>query len=259
MDLSFDLGDPDRPRGHAIIYFRDSSNPDEVAATYVIVLPVTVDIAKYVPPFLAGQIPNLGEDGLGTFAFPPAPEPAGTMDEVIGMAEVRHDDLIFGGTHALTDVASLMGIVAEIVEEYAGRYEALSGVSLTSGDADDASLGDGTDEVSDSSEVDDVVYGLMSEADRLTELTRLVGRLRFAIEGADHGTSEDAAAHIRALGKHMPANRQIDRLLGAATSSESNGSKLAQLFLERAYCLMREDYLRVKSIDDEIRATETAA
>ena len=259
MDLSFELGDPDRPRGHAIMYFRDASNPDEVAATYVIVLPVNVDIAKYVPPFLAGQVPNLGEEGLGTFAFPPAPEPAGTVDDIIAMAEIRHDDLIFGGTHALSDVANLMGIVAEIVEEYAGRYEALSGASLTSGDAGDASLGEGADDLSRSSEVDDVVYGLMSEADRLTELTRLVGRLRFAIEGDDHGTSDDAAAHIRALGKHMPSNRQIDRLLGAATSPESNGSKLAQLFLERAYCLMREDYLRVKSVDDEIRATEATA
>lgn len=258
MDLNFERGDPDRPRGHAIMYFRDPSNPDEVAATYVIVLPVNVDIAKYVPPFLAGQVPNLGEEGLGTFAFPPAPEPAGTIDEIIAIAEVRHDDLIFAGTHALGDVANLMGIVAEIVEEYAGRYEALSGISITSGEAADAPPGEGADALSTSTEVDDVVYGLMSEADRLTELTRLVGRLRFAIEGDDHGTSEEAAAHIRALGKQMPPNRRIDRLLGAATSPEANGSKLAQLYLERAYCLSREDYLRVKSIDDEISATEAA-
>ena len=68
--------------------------------------------------------------------------------------------------------------------------------------------------------------------------------------------AEKPAANVRALGKHIPPNRQIDSLLDAAVSSSESGAKLAQLYLERAYSLLREDYLRVKAIDEEIAATK---
>jgi hypothetical protein len=101
-----------------------------------------------------------------------------------------------------------------------------------------------------------VLYGLMSEADKLNELTKLVGRLRYAAEGGDQATAGEADAHIRAMARQLPANRKVDRLLAAAHSRSPQGSKLAQLYLERAYCLYREDYMRVKSLDAEIAALE---
>lgn len=257
MDLKFERGDPDRPRGHAVVYFRDASNRDAVAATYVIVLPVAVDLAKYVPPFLAGQVPNLGEAGLSAFAFPPAPEPAGSFDAIAGLADARDDDLIFAGVFALSEVTGLLAAIGEIVEEYSMRYEAtvgstgVSGESTAGGEAAKTEQGGGGG-------VDDVVYGLMSEPDRLGELTKLLGRLRFAAEGDDTATVEAAGARIKALAGHMPANRHINRLLAAATDRSPNGAPLAQLYLERAYCLSREDYLRVKGLDEEIAALQTA-
>ena len=56
MDISFERGDPQRPKGHALAYFRTRSEPDKVYATYIIVLPVSVDFAKYVPPFLTSHL-----------------------------------------------------------------------------------------------------------------------------------------------------------------------------------------------------------
>ncbi len=254
MDLTFERGDGDSPRGHAVVYYRDSADRESVAATYVVVLPVSVDFSKYLPPFLAGQVPNLGDDAITAFAFPPSPEPAENHDAIVAMADARNDDLIFGGERQLSDVMGLLASVSEITEEYAGRYDALSGGPKV--EADSAGEVGSEDLRSVGGGVDDVVYGMMSEADQLSELTKLVGRLRYATEGGDSATADEAAANVRALGRHMASNRHIDRLLDAAVSPSDSGAKLAQLYLERAYSLLREDYLRVKTNDEEITATE---
>ncbi|NQW15875.1 MAG: hypothetical protein HQ478_00145 [Chloroflexi bacterium] len=247
MALNFERGRSDSPRGHAFIYFTDAASPGAIAATYAVVLPLSVDFSKYMPPFLVGQVPDMGEDGITAFAFPPAPEPVSDLASVQNMADRRDDDLINAGTASLTDVMHLMTVVGEIVEEYAGLCAQTGPPTLEERPTDELESGD--------TGVDDVVYGLMSEADQLGELTKLVGRLRFATEGGDIPTGEDASARIRSLGRNLPSNRHIDQLLGAAQSSSPDGAKLAQLYLERAYSLLREDYLRVKSIDDEIEAT----
>ena len=59
MEIQFDRGDRDKPRGHALLYFRNKSDPDEVWVTYVVIMPISVDISKYVPPFLMNQVGDL--------------------------------------------------------------------------------------------------------------------------------------------------------------------------------------------------------
>ena len=75
MDLIFERGDSEHPRGHAILYFRVDTEPDKVYATYVVTLPVKADLAKYIPPFLASQLGGLPLNDLSAFAMPPLPEP----------------------------------------------------------------------------------------------------------------------------------------------------------------------------------------
>ena len=71
MDISFEKGDPQRPKGHALAYFRTHSEPDKVYATYIIVLPLSVDFAKYVPPFLTSHLANMTLGDLSAFSLPP--------------------------------------------------------------------------------------------------------------------------------------------------------------------------------------------
>src|ERR671938_591311 len=47
--LTFRAGDPDRPRGHALVFFRDADDPTAVWATYLVVTPIQMDLGKYVP------------------------------------------------------------------------------------------------------------------------------------------------------------------------------------------------------------------
>ena len=249
MDLNFERGDANSPRGHALVYFRDTANPDTVSATYLILLPVSVDLQKYVPPFLAGQLPMGGEADLSAFAFPPAPEPVESYEFLVSVAEARSDDLIFAGSKPVADAANMMGVIGEVLSEYGDRYR----IGTPSSPALGESSGSATDAPGPSEfTVDDVMYAMMSEADQLGELTKLTGRLRFAAEGGDHDTAGEATAHMRAIAAHVADNRNINLLIDAALDKTEAGGKLAQLYLERAYALYREDYLRVKALDQDI-------
>ena len=247
MDLKFEIGSSAEPRGHALVYFSDSSDPSKIGASYIVVLPVNVDIAKYVPPFLAGQIESIGGSDMSSFSFPPAPEPVNSIEQVRAIAKNRHDDLIFGGSHRLDDAANLMGLVGEITSEYRKLYDAFAD-SLT---ADEPPVLD--DESDGPAGVDDFLYGLMSQADLLAEVTSIVGKLRYAIEGGDAAAAEECELRIRAAGVHMPENRRVDLLADAAAGRGANAEELARLYVQRAYGLLQEDYRAVKGVEDRIR------
>ena len=55
MDLIFQKGSKESPKGHALLYFTNKDNPSEIWATYIITLPIEVDIKKYMPPFLVND------------------------------------------------------------------------------------------------------------------------------------------------------------------------------------------------------------
>lgn len=255
MALNFESGDPGAPRGHAIVYFTDVIDPSRIGASYIVVLPVTVDIAKYVPPFLAGQIESMGSGDMSVFSFPPAPEPVESIDHVQAIAEYRDDDLLYGGPQRLDDATNLMGLVGEITSEYNTLYEQYaksianpSGAESPNPEALDAAGGEAAEGV------DDFLYGLMSESDLLAEVTNLVGKLRYALEGGDAATAEESEKRIRAAGKFMPENRRADLLADAAAGRGPNAEQLVRLYLERAYGLLKEDYRAVQGAEDQIKA-----
>ena len=165
MDFTFERGSADNPRGHALIYFQNSRDASELLATYLVILPIQVDVSKYVPPFLMNQLGEMGAKELSAFAFPPAPEVVSGMSYIQELAQAREDDIIFGGTISTMDVTSLLGTVNEAI----GWYADLCSDQIQQPAAIADEIGD------DSLSVNDVLYGLMSDQDKLNELTRLVG------------------------------------------------------------------------------------
>src|SRR5215213_7268309 len=99
MAARFELGDPEHPRGHALVYFRVSGGGDELLATYVVVLPIAINPAKYIPPASAGDLAALRR-----------------------LAEHRGDDLLDGGV-VESDPERLMVATHEASRDYAARYE----------------------------------------------------------------------------------------------------------------------------------------
>ena len=250
MELNFERGDPSQPRGHALIYFRDISNPTHIGATYLTVLPIIVDIAKYIPPFMAGQMESMDTSDMSAFTFPPAPEPFISIEALIDLSEKRGDDLLFGGDQRLDDVTNLMGIIASITSDYKNLYDTAVG-SFPELSKKAEPILNGTDEIQD---VNDLVYALMNQKDLLKELTKLMGQLRYAIEGDNNATALEAEMKLKAIGRQLPQNRQVDRLIYAAKDTSSESPKIASLYLERAYSLFKEDYRAVKAAEETIQS-----
>ena len=97
----------------------------------------------------------------------------------------------------------------------------------------------------------------MNDSDRLQELTKLVGKLRFALDGGDAGERDEARDEIMAVGRHMPANYEVDKLLRAMLESDpSKGGTLAQLHLDRCYKLLDGDFQGVQELEERIRSVE---
>lgn len=249
MDLVFDRGDATAPRGHALLYFRETGGVGKLYSTYVIVLPIAIDLVKYMPPFLANQLPNVNAQELSAFAFPPMPEEAGGLAQLESLATARGDDLIFGGDFSAGQVQDMLLRVNDVTQQYAERYQGYIG------DAAQPAEG-GAPEAIGSHNVNEVLFQLMSERDRLGELSKLTGRLRFAVEGNDTRQVEDAEDEVRVLARYLPDRYQIDALLRAAKDPSRGGGDLAQLYLERCYKLADEDYARLQDIEERIRGLE---
>lgn len=256
MELEFERGTRDHPSGHALVYFRDTNDSDEIGVTYIVILPVPLDLSKYMPPFLASQVAEVTTETISSFAFPPAPEPIGEYDEMMRLAEIRDDDVIYAGMHAFSDAFGMMEKVSEATSKYSDIYAEVHHDAVPVGALDresDTNAIDDDDDFDDLA-VDDLIYGSMAEADLLSELTSLLGRMKYAVDGGDNATAEESRSKIRAIGRYLPANRQVADLIDAASQTSEKSSHLAQLYLDRAYCLYKEDYLRLKKIDEDIAA-----
>ena len=254
MKLDFDTGNPTSPRGHAIIYFRARYDAEKLVATYAITLPMAIDFSKYVPPFLATHLAAEPLKDLSAFSLPPVPEEVESYDQLKRLSEARSDDLVCGGTVATNDLPEMMQVAGDAVQEYARLWNESQPAAGT------GAIPELADHTSDTSlGVNEVLYGLMNDGDRLQELSKLVGQLRFALDGNDRALSEETCDEIAAVGRHMPPNYQVPDLLRAMMQPESKRSLLTQLYLDRCYRLLEGDHNSVQELDERIRGMEAAS
>ena len=248
ISVEFEIGDYQKPRGHAVAYFRVFGEHEKILTTYMVVLPVAVDFTKYVPPFLASQFGNFALKEASAFALPPVPEEVQNYEMVRILAELRKDDLIFGGTLNSADIEQLMQQVSDLVQEYGSLwqdYANSSTFSLAEIDNEDSTLA-----------VNEVMYSLMNERDRLSELSKMVGRLRFALSGEDNNTRREVEEEIRILGTHLPEHFQVERILEVGRDLSSKGEQLAQLYMERCYKISVGETDIVVKLENKIKALE---
>ncbi len=252
MALDFDIGDPGSPRGHAIIYFRARYDAEKLVATYAITLPMAIDFSKYVPPFLVSHLAAEPLKDLSAFSLPPVPEEVDSYEHLKRLAEARADDLVCGGTVATNDLPEMMQTAGDSVQEYARLWKESQPDAAAA--LPESAAGEASEE---SFSVNEVLYGLMNDSDRLQELTKLVGKLRFALDGNDGTLREETCDEIVAVARHMPPNYQIAELLKAMlTPDPVKGATLTQLYLDRCYRLLEGDDRGVTELEDRIRGLE---
>ncbi len=258
MDLQFDRGDHDSPSGHALLYFRVDTEPDKVYASYIVTLPIKADLTKYVPPFLASHLGALPLNDLSSFAMPPVPEPVADYETLERLSRQRGDDLVYGGNMFSFDLPRMMEAVSDAVSSYGDLYVAAGKSAAPAGDLaalpeDPHALEEPAEPLDASFNVNDVLFSFMSESDKLSELSRLLGQLRFAVEGADRTAADEAGEDIRALARHLPDEFQVSNLLAVAQDTSERSSELAKLYLDRCFRLSAGDTGQAAELEAQIR------
>jgi hypothetical protein len=249
--LTFRAGDPNRPRGHALLFFRDADDPDQVWATYLVVAPIQMDLGKYVPaafaPQLAGQ---LNMSGPTAYPLPPMPEKIeGGLAWLERLAAIRGDDLLDGGTLRVSEPWQSLHPVSDIGTQYAescATFFASEPAEPTAPAAQPApsSLG--------SPDVDELLLQVMPDRDKVGRLARLTGSLRYAVEGGDQRQVEETVSEMDRVARHLGEKYRLRELIQAARSTDSRGGQLAQLYVERCYKLADEDYAALADLDRRI-------
>lgn len=254
MNLEYVLGDPSRPRGHALLYFSQSNVQISVLATYIVVLPSSVDVTKYMPPILAPQVTAGVMTNLSSFAFPPVPEEFESHLSIQQIADSRGDDLLFGGEVPSNDTAELLGKVNELVEQYASAYSTYINSIAT----DESGIDQYTTFVNDTLQVTDVLYEFMDLQQKLGELTTILSKMRLALESDDQALLAECKGEISILGKYVPRDFQLHRIADLTTVRSNASQKLAQAYVDRCYKLAQEDYLGLQEVDAYIASMENS-
>jgi hypothetical protein len=258
MAVRFETGDPDRPKGHALLYFRSAANQEEILATYVVVLPIAINVAKYIPPAFAARMQQ-PTSAVAATALPPIPEAVESLAYVRRLAEYRGDDVLDGGVME-ADPERLMFATHEVSQEYAGRYQQAveqlpaSGAPRAGGPAGEPA---GEQEGGPPDE-DTLRWMFLSEKERIGELAKLTGQLRYAVDGGDEHLTRSTLAQIEKLKAQLPEKYRIGEFLVAARRQGDIGRRLAELYIERCYKLSNEEYEALANLDREIAALEAS-
>ncbi len=242
MNLSFESGDPAAPRGHALVYFH---GPDEgVLATYVVVPPVAIEFGKYLPALFAAQMPSLALPQDAAIPLPPLPEPVESRAVLERLARLRGDDLVYAG-QLTGGPEQLLTAAARAAQSYAERYTAFVAANPPAAERQPA-----LPEL----DAEDVLLQLMSDRDRLSDLARRTGQLRYAVEGGDSTGIAESVAGMERVGRYLAAKYRVDEWIAAARAPGPAGQRLADLYVQRAYRLVAEDFDALPALEAAIAA-----
>jgi hypothetical protein len=203
-----------------------------------------MDFAKYLPPMLASLAPMASMGGSNAVPMPPVPERMDSVAAVRRLAMARGDDLLDAGTVDVAALDRMMLATAEVAQRYHDAY--VSHLRTIPEPATPLQVISQVDE-------DVAIYRALSEGELLSELSKLVGKLRYAAVSSDPFLSEEAKHQIHAIGSLLPPKYRIDELLAAAQDHGERADRLTELRMDRCYKLFREEYEALPALEAQIR------
>jgi hypothetical protein len=254
MSIRFLRGDPQAPKGHAIFIARSATDSHTVLATYCVVPPMPLSLAKYLPSFLASQLSpeDLQEaTNVPVMPIPPMLEEGSALERLQILAERRDDDLCDIGTVNPKDEGARMQLVAQGCQEYGQYY-----VNFASTFAQIPSIAEVPDEAPialDDLDAEDLLVQTMTDRQRLAELGKLIGVARYALEGHDSQQLQETKQRMQRVAAPLADKYRTSELMAAAFDPGDRGARLAELYLERAYKLLDEEYADIPGIERTIR------
>ncbi len=256
MLLNFIQGNKNTPRGHAVVLARNSAGAVKVFATYCVVLPISFSLGKYLPAFMAGQFSDAAPELAGSvnaMPLPPLLEEVPDIEVLLKIAELREDDVIEYLTSSLDSDIQKMELASQICNEYGQLYityikENANNVLTTNYSA---KLDESPEE---SGSIDFTLLSPANDRDELGEVAKLVGRMRDAITTSNKSLVEETRVALMDKKDHLSVKYRILDLIQAAQIPGEKGEKLANLYIQRAYKLLEEDYASIPKIEEEIRS-----
>lgn len=255
MTIRFLRGDPQAPKGHAIFIARSTTDARTILATYCVVPPMPLSLAKYLPPLLAAQLPPeelQDATNIPVMPIPPMLEEGSTLEHLEVLAERRDDDVCDLGTIDPRDTGARMQLVAQGCQEY-GQYYANYSSSFAQEAPSIEPLPAEQLPPLDDLDTEELLIQTMSDRQRLTELGKLVGVARYALEGHDAHLLQDTRQRMQKIAKPLPDKYRSTELLAAAFDASERGARLAELYLERGFKLLDEEYADIPRIERAIR------
>jgi hypothetical protein len=235
-----------------VVYFRATTDQHVILASYVVVPPISMDFAKFIPPMFAAQLPGIMPSGPQVFPLPPIPEKVESIAWVEALAASREDDLVYCGAVDPMDMQRLLTVMSDVAGEYGKLYESRAPVEAsappsTSGDAPGSSA---------SMDVDELFMSVMNDAEKVNRIAKMTGTVRYAIEGNDQALLTETIQEMERIGRHLPFRYKIPELVEAARGPDPKNGRLAELLLQRCYKLAAEEYDALRALDAEIDALQ---
>jgi hypothetical protein len=256
MELRFLRGDPQAPKGHAIFFARSSEDARRVFYTYCVVPPLPLSLAKYLPSILAAQLP-VEEPNVQVMPIPPMLEEGRSVEHLQVLAQYRDDDLCELGVVHPRDEAAKMQLAAQACQEYGQLY--LNYSTLFEQEAARAIPEAESAPALDDLDPEELLFQSMNDRQRLAELGKLIGVARYALEGHDGHLLQETRQKMQRIVRLLPDKYKGAAIMTAAFDSGKHSARIAELYLERAYKLLDEEYADIPRIEREIRELQQSA
>ena len=163
------------------------------------------------------------------------------------LASLRSDDLIYAGFNNSSDSTSMLNIVQSITEKYSKSCTSLSSINeISSTNFSEHEL----------PTINDVMYEMMNEKDKLNELSQLVSKLRFACETSNQDSIAESEQDILLLSRYLPDRYDLNRVVEVLKQNDAKSAKLADLYIQRCFHLAQEEYSEVAKLENIIKDLE---
>jgi hypothetical protein len=256
MTIQFLRGDAQAPKGHAIFVARSTTHPNVVLSTYCVVPPMPLSLAKYIPTFLAAQLsPEELQDttSVPVMPIPPMLEEGSSLEQLRVLAEHRDDDLCEIGRVNPKDEMASMQLVTQGCQDYGQFYMNYANSFKTKHAVQALPSLEDEPLPMDDLDAEELLIQTMTDRQRLAELSKLVGQTRYALDGKDTHLLQETRQRMLRVARPLPEKYRSKELIAAATDPLIRGAQLAELYIERGYKLLDEEYADIPGIERAIR------
>ncbi|MBE3558043.1 MAG: hypothetical protein IMW89_02325 [Ktedonobacteraceae bacterium] len=175
------------------------------------------------------------------------------MEQLETLAERRDDDLCDIGSISSRDEISRMQMAAFSCQEYAQLYSTY--ISSTTGHLP-PSAGEapaGRPQPLEEGDAEELLFQTMSDRQKLTEMGKLVGTARYALDGHDATLQQETRRRMERIARLLADKYRGREIVRAAFNPDPRGTRLAELYLSRAFKLLDEEYADIPAIERSIR------